>query len=454
MESPENTTSWEQLLQHIEENDGERLRLLLETYSPSETARSVSRLNHEQQTSLLMLLSPKDAASVIEDVEDAQALELIEEVPAVRAAAIVTEMESDERADLLGGLAECGAESILEEMRTQDAQETRILLDYPPNSAGGLMKTEVIIYLDTLNVGDVRDDLSQRGSEFSDYDVQYAFVITSYKMLVGVLRLRDLLFSKRERPITELMIPNPIKVNDNTPLNELVELFEDHHFLGVPVVDARKRLVGMVRRSAVLETIKKQESRSFLRFAGIVGGEELRSMPVRTRSARRLSWLSINIILNLMAASVIAMYEETLSQLIALAFFLPIISDMSGCSGNQAVAVSMRELTKGLIKPKEVFYAVIKEFPVGIINGLVLGVIIGIVAAIWQWNVYFGIVIGLALAANTLISVCLGGVIPLVLRSMKLDPALVSSPVLTTITDMCGFLLVLSFAGAAMEFLI
>lgn len=451
MSNSETITSWDQLEQHLENDDTERLRLFLETLSPSETARSVSRLSHEHQTKLLILLAPKDAASVIEDIEDVQAVELIETLSPDKAAAIVEEMESDGRADLLGGLDERGAEAILEEMPAKGARETRILLDHSPNSAGGLMNIEAISYVDTLRIGDLRNDLSDRSSEFSDYDVQYVFVTTSYKMLVGVLHLRDILLSRPEQPIAELMIPNPVQVNANTSLNELVELFEDHNFLGVPVVDDRRRLAGVVRRSSVLAAVEKQESRSFLRFAGIVGGEELRSMPIRVRSTRRLSWLSINIVLNLIAASVIAVYEETLTQLIALAFFLPIISDMSGCSGNQAVAVSMRELTKGLLKPKEVFYAIAKELPVGAINGLALGLIIGLVAAVWQSNIYLGIVVGLALAANTLVSVCLGGAIPLVLRSLKLDPALVSSPVLTTVTDMCGFFLVLSFASAGMD---
>ncbi len=118
---------------------------------------------------------------------------------------------------------------------------------------------------------------------------------------------------------------------------------------------------------------------------------------------------------------------------------------MSGCSGNQTVAISMRELNKGILKPKEIFYTLFKEFPIGIL--------IGCIAALWQWNLALGIVVGLALAANTLVSVCLGGLIPLILRAVKLDPALVSSPVLTTITDMCGFFFVLSFASTAMDFI-
>ncbi|MFH1740471.1 MAG: magnesium transporter [bacterium] len=441
----------EQLIAYIESDDAKQLRLLLESLSPSETAWTVSRLSPEHQSKLLTLLPVEDAACVIEDVGDAQGVDMIGDVAPEKAAGILKEMESDGQADLLGGLSKGDAEAILENMPIAEAKELRQLLQYAPDSAGGLMKTEVVSYRDNLTVGEVCDDLSRRGEEFSDYGIQYVFLVTAYQMLVGVLPLRDLLFSSRDRMAVDLMIPNPVHVKVNTPLNELTELFDNYNYLGIPVTDDRGRLIGVVGRSSVQEAIEKRESRSFLRFAGIVGGEELRSMPARTRSARRLSWLSINIVLNLIAASVIAAYEETLTQVIALAFFLPIISDMSGCSGNQAVAVSMRELTKGLLKPKEVLYAIAKEFPIGIMNGIVLGILIGVVAAVWQSNIYLGIVVGVALAANTLVSVCLGGSIPLIMRALKLDPALVSSPVLTTITDMCGFFFVLSFATAGLH---
>jgi magnesium transporter len=166
-----------------------------------------------------------------------------------------------------------------------------------------------------------------------------------------------------------------------------------------------------------------------------------------------LSWLSINIFLNVIAASVIAIYQDTLAAVIALAVFLPIISDMSGCSGNQAVAVSIRELTIGLIKPSEVFLVIRKELGIGLINGFILGVILGLVAFLWQQNIYLGIVIAIALATNTIVAVLLGGSIPLILKIFKVDPALASSPILTTITDMCGFFFALSFATIALSYI-
>ncbi|MFT5090925.1 MAG: magnesium transporter [Planctomycetota bacterium] len=207
-------------------------------------------------------------------------------------------------------------------------------------------------------------------------------------------------------------------------------------------------MVGIVQRAAVEKATGDQANKTYLESSGIVGGEELRSMKLWTRASRRLSWLSINILLNIAAASVIAFYQDTLAAVIALAVFLPIISDMSGCSGNQAVAVSIRELTLGLVKPREIFRVVVKEAGVGIFNGVILGCLIGCVAWIWQGNVYLGLVVGGALAANTLLAVLIGGLVPLVLRGFKMDPALASGPILTTVTDMFGFFLVLSLASA------
>ncbi|MFT6862408.1 MAG: magnesium transporter, partial [Akkermansiaceae bacterium] len=189
----------------------------------------------------------------------------------------------------------------------------------------------------------------------------------------------------------------------------------------------------------------------YLKAAGIVGGEELRSMPLKHRCTRRLAWLGPNILLNLLAASVIASYEDTLQAVIALAVFLPMVSDMSGCSGNQAVAVSIRELTLGVIQPRDYLRVIIKEGLLGITNGIVLGIVLGTIATLWKGSIFLGLVVGGALALNTILSVMLGGLIPLVLKRFKADPALASGPILTTCTDMCGFFLVLNLATVVID---
>ncbi len=281
--------------------------------------------------------------------------------------------------------------------------------------------------------------------------MQYVYVVSDKGNLVGVVRLRDLVLSPGSTPLAAIQIPNPISVSVDAPLEELEQVFDRHMFFGVPVVDNFGKMVGVVERADVEEAHGEVAERAFLRFGGIVGGDELRSMSLTSRTLRRLSFLSPNIFLNMIAASVIAAYEGTLVKIIALAVFLPIISDMSGCSGNQAVAVSIRELSLGLIKPRDFVRVWWKEAQVGIINGFALGIMLAIVAYVWKGDLWLAGVVGAALALNTLVAVSLGGTIPLALRGLKLDPALAAAPILTTVTDMCGFFLSLSLAAAALS---
>jgi magnesium transporter len=240
----------------------------------------------------------------------------------------------------------------------------------------------------------------------------------------------------------------PVSVLPETSQDELAILFADHPFLGLPVVDNQGMLLGVVSREGVSQAeLERAEHESLSRQRV---SDELRSMPTLLRSRRRLAWLSSNIVLNIIAASVISAYEETLAAVIAIAIFLPMVSDMSGCSGNQAVGVSMRELALGLTRPIDLFHVLRKELSIGIINGIVLGILIGIVAWVWKDNGFLGIVIGLALAINTLIAVSIGGTVPLILKHFGIDPAVASGPLLTTVTDMAGFFLVLSLASLFM----
>jgi len=444
------TPPWETLRELIEAGDRLESTRFIDTLSPSETARAISRLTAEEQLRLLGMLSPGDAADLIEDIPEAQAADMVEDMPAEQAAAIMGELTSDHLADVLGEMDAGASRAILSKMDREDAEEARILLEYPPDCAGGLMVSEFLAYRNDHTIQDVLDDFQANRGEYAHYHVQYFYVVDPEDKLVGVLRMHDLLFPERDTPLTQVMIASPLSVPDHAPLVKLQEFFDEHHLFGVPVVDGAQRLVGVVLPDAVEEAVNKRKTKNFLRLSGIIGGEEFRTMPLFSRAGRRLSWLSMNIVLNIIAASVIAMYQDTLAAVITLAVFLPMVSDMSGCSGNQAVAVSMRELSLGLIRPGELLWVLTKEVRIGLINGLVLGLMLGGVAYAWKGNPWLGLVVGGALAANVLVSVSLGGLLPMVLRRLKLDPALVSSPLLTTVTDMCGFFFVLSFAGAVL----
>ncbi len=438
--------SWDHLTQQIDLGSGEDIKEYLDRLDASEVVAAINHLNNEQRLKLLTLLTPEDAAELIDDIPWVQALKILEELNAEDAAAIIHEMRSDDQADFLSEMDTDDALAIIDRLETDEAENVRNLIQYADDTAGGLMITEFLAFEASKTVGFVITDLGENAEEYEKYNLQYIYVTRAGKF-EGVLNMRSLLLSKRSTSLSEIVIKNALTVQDQLSMDELIEFFNTHDFYGVPVVNELKELKGVVLRKDLREAQNEQVTTEHLETQGIVGGEELRTMPVLLRAKRRLSWLSVNILLNIAAASVIAAYQDTLTAVISLAVFLPIISDMSGCSGNQAVAVSLRELSLGAVKPFEVLRVWLQELSVGLINGLVLGTLIGAAAWLWQGNVYLGLVVGGALMINTIVAVSLGGTIPLFLKRMKVDPALASGPILTTVTDMFGFFLALTFAG-------
>lgn len=436
---------WENLQRLIQARDKFVLPVFIGSLTATELTLAVSRLSQEENTRLIGLLSAREAAEMIGHIEEVQAVGLIEDLPPEEAAMIVAELTSDAQADLLGYLRDKKAESILEAMPEKTAGAARNLLQYPNKTAGGMMLTEYVSYPDNHSIQNVIDDLRLNHEAYIGYDIQYLYVLAG-NQLRGVLRLRDVLMALPHQLVTEIMSANPVSVNVHTQLEEMRNLFDTYTYLGFPVINENSDLVGVVRASDVQEKLAEQSENEFRKASGIIGGEELRSMPVLKRAYRRLSWLSVNVILNILAASVIAFYQDTLEKAITLAVFLPIVSDMSGCSGNQAVAVSIRELALGLVRPREILRVLFKEASVGLMNGIVLGTLLASAAMLWKGNPYLGLIVGTALAANTMLAACLGGFMPLALRSLKVDPALAAGPMLTTVTDMFGFFLLLSLA--------
>ncbi|KYG79475.1 magnesium transporter [Roseivirga seohaensis] len=445
--------SWEQLAELIASSDQEGIHDYMDENKSEDIIHAFSHLNRAEQNDLLGLMSAEDGASLLERIPQSQAVQLIEDVETETAASILNQLYSDEQVDIISELDDDDAHAILEEMYPKEAENIRRLIHYDSDCAGGVMITEYLAFECTETVGEITTKLRDNSEEYEGYNVQYIYVVDN-GVFVGVLQMRDLLLSKASVPLSKIVIKNALTVKDTDHLTDLISFFDKYDFYGVPVVNNDNVLLGIVMRKHVREAENDRFNTELLETQGIVGGEELRTMPVLLRSRRRLSWLSVNILLNIIAASVIAFYQDTLQEVIALAVFLPVISDMSGCSGNQAVAVSLRELSLGVVKPYELMRVLWQEVKVGLINGVVLGALIGLAAFFWQGNAYLGLVVGGALAINTVVAVAIGGTIPLFLKKMKVDPALASGPILTTVTDMLGFFLALTFAGLALAHLV
>lgn len=448
----ENDRPWAELHDRIEDSDAAGAAELLVDLSVEDQKLALAHLSGEEQAILMESLLAGEAAEILENLPDAQAADILEDLPSEAAADILEELPGSVGADLLREMHREDSSAVLAELDDPDrAKRLRERAEYPWDTAGGLMRASFASFAETATVGDVLRELGENADHYADMDVQYVYVTSVEGALRGVLRLRDLVLSQRGNPVTSVMINDPVRVLVTDDFDSLRSTFEERGYIGLPVVDDAGKLVGVITRQEVREATAEHQTEDYLHSAGILGGEELRSMPMLARCGRRLAWLGPNIVLNLIAASVIAMYEDTLQAVIALAVFLPIVSDMSGCSGNQAVAVSIRELTLGLIRPTEFLRIVWKEGILGIVNGFVLGCLLGAIAGLWKDNVWLGMVIGGALFLNTILSVLLGGMVPLLLKRLKVDPALASGPILTTCTDMCGFFLVLNLASVVLS---
>ena len=447
-DQPSTIQPWEALERLVESKDAQAIESFVKALPAGETAHTIARMDDDTQALLLGLLPVEAAADLMEALSDAQAADLIEDLPAERAAAIVDEMASDEQTDLLAELDDEDAQAILDRMSPEEAEDVRRLSLYGPDTAGGIMVTEYLSYPDTATVDDVIKDLRHNAEKYTHYDVQYIYVISGETgKLRGTVRLRELILTAGSAAITSIILAKLHKVGVDATLDNLEDFFDRHAFYAAPVVDEQDRIVGVVRRSHVEEALTERADKTMLRIGGIIGGEELRTMPMGSRVARRLAFLAPNIGLNLIAVSVIAFYEPLLAQVSALMIFLPILSDMSGCAGNQAVAVSMRELALGVVKPFEVGRVFAKEILMGMTTGVVLGLVLGVITWLMRGQAYpyLGIVVGCAMVVNCTVAASVGGTVPLLLKSIKIDPALASGPVLTTITDMCAFFFALTF---------
>ena len=442
----------EQVKDAVDARDAETLVSLLDPLLPSAALRQLLLLVAEDRDVVLGLIPTDLAASLIVEAPVQAATDLIERLPTDRAAEVMDALNSDLQADIIGNLGAEDAHAILARLHPDDAADVRRLAEYKDGTAGGLMVAEAFKFPETATIGAVLRGIVSEDAEFERYRGQHPYVVDADDRPVGVVSLRSLLTYNRSDKLTTIMVP-PVTVDVHTSLDALEDLFDEHNFFGLPVVEEDGRLVGVVSRAAVHDAALARSQSDSLKRQGVVG-DELRSMPTWLRSRRRLAWLSANIVLNIIAASVISAYEETLAAVIAIAVFLPMVSDMSGCSGNQAVGVTMRELALGIVRPKDAFRVWRKEATIGVINGIALGILIGLVAWVWKGNPWLGLVIGSALAANTLLAVSIGGVVPLLLKKLGQDPAAASGPLLTTITDMAGFFLVLSMASLMMPLLI
>lgn len=408
--------------------------------------------NEEEDYYYIIKSLPEDIiAGIIDEAEDEEKIEILRKFPEDKQRKILMEMSSDEVADLIGNLDKDEIDDILAKLSSEDAKDIRKLLSYGPDTAGGIMATEYIAVNQDISVKQALKYLQKVAPDAET--AYYIYVIDSKEVLKGIISLRDLVVSPFDTSINEIMNTNVTTVPYSMDQEEVAHIFEKYGFLTIPVVDSINRILGIVTIDDIVDVLRDETTEDIHRLGG-VGESEKIDGNVLSSIKSRLPWLLVNLITAIIASSVVGVFQGTIEKVVILATFMPIVSGMGGNAGTQTLTIIVRGIALGELTFENSKSILIKEIFTGIINGAAIGLVIGIISSIWSGNPMLGVVMGVAMILNMVAAAIAGFMVPVVLKKLKIDPALASAVFVTTVTDVLGFFFFLGLASMFINYLV
>ncbi len=416
---------------------------------PADMAEHLENLSLEKQVCVMQHLPAEEAAEALAELDESVAVDLLENLDPDVAAQIIAEMSPDDAADVLDELEEGHRDALLNSLEKEDADELRRLLAFDPDSAAGIMNTEIILLDDYLDsdaaIRQIRQEMHDKENPY------YAYVVDAHDILLGVLSLRDLMLARpgtllKEAVRNQTVISIPFDMDKS----EAAQMVAHYNFIALPVVDHQGHVMGMVTHDDIIDIIRDGAGADML---GMVGADpdETVDTPWRESVRKRLPWLFINMCNSAASASVVYLFEGSIAHMAVLAVLMPMVANQAGNTGQQALAVMIRQLAMERFDSRKSWLAVLRESKIGLVTGLFMACLS--LAAIWIFTGHFGlaVVMSAALLADMALGAVAGGSIPLIFRRLGRDPAHASSIFLTTITDSAGFFF---FLGLATLFLL
>jgi magnesium transporter len=356
-------------------------------------------------------------------------------------AAIVDEMEPDEAADLLGDIPPDQASAVLAAM--DEAEEVRPLIEYADDTAGGMMTSAPFVLHRGMSAADAIDYLRSVAPDSEDF--YYLYVVDDQMHLVGVVSLRQLIVAPPTTTLDQILDRDVFQVAADADQEEAARLMARYDLMALPVVDHAGRLVGRITHDDLVRVLQQEATEDIYRLGG-VAEEHPPDVPFPKAMRSRLPWLVVNLGTAMVSAAILSLFEGTIAGIAALAAFFPIVAGVSGSAGTQTLTVTVRGLALGDIDPRHGLRTLSREFLIGAVNGLTVGLLVAIIALVWKGTATLGIVVGLS-TLLTLVGAAIAGVlVPLGMQVSKVDPALASPILVTTITDALGYFIYLGLA--------
>lgn len=429
----------------LKDKETQQIKELIEGFEPIEAMELLRSMNLPNKLSIMSIVDSDTSARIFEEFDPDEQREIIEGIDKVRKAELLDELKPDERVDFLQELPKGLKEQLLSIMKMKEATETRELLTYPKETAGGLMTTELIKVMKELTVKQVIEKIKKYAEDFET--TSNIYVVDRDNVLVGIVNLKNLILSSMRKKVKNIMEPDPISVPVYIDQEKVANEVAKYDIYSVPVVDEKGRLKGVITVDDIIDVIKEESKEDMLKFgaAGEHRTSYLKQNPfILARS--RIIWLSILAFVGIVSGFIISRNSLVLSKVIALAAFIPLLNGSAGNAGTQAAAVMIQAISLDEIKFSDFWKSVKKEFFTGTILGIILGILGLLRALFFQSSSLLGITVGLTLIVNTAVATSLGAVLPLILKKLNFDPAVISGPLITSIMDVTSLLIYFSLA--------
>ena len=431
----------------IDVGDSPTLDALLEPVHAADIADLIEQLTSSRRRAFLTLYSGEIDGEILSEIDEAVRDEVIEQLPREVLAEAVREMDSDDVVDLIEDMDAPEREEILSALDDSDRAAVEQSLTYPEYSAGRLMQSEVVTAPEHWTVGETIDFL--RAEEWLPDQFYHVILVDPRRHPIGYVTLGRLLAARRNVALRDLTEDSFRTISVMQDEGDVAHAFNKYHLISAPVVDEDDRLVGVITIDDAMSVLDEEHEEDILRLAG-VGEDSALTDSVAETLRQRLPWLMVNLATAIMASLVIAMFEGTIQQIVALAVLMPIVASMGGNAGTQTLTVSVRALATKSLTGSNVWRVVRREAIVGVLNGLAFALVMGIVAWIWFDGASLAAVIAIAMIVNLAIAALAGILIPLGLEKAGADPALASGTFVTTVTDVVGFFAFLGLASAVL----
>jgi magnesium transporter len=428
----------------------ERLANVLEEAHAADLSHVIRELPVDDQVRVFRLLTPQHAGAVLAELDDPVLRELVGSLDEAEVSRALDRMSSDDVVDVVEELPKEQADELLDLMEEDKAEEVQELLEYREGTAGRLMSRELVAVPEQATVAQALEHIRKAKTGDGAF---YLYVVDDHEHLVGLVPLHRLLAAEPATPIQAIRTEDVESVTVDTDQEEVARLVQHYNLIQVPVVDQNRRLLGTIGVDDVLDVLREEATEDIQRLGGVAGDETVLDTP-QSVFVRRLVWRLINLGTAVLAASVIGLFESSIRSLATLAVFMPIVASMGGIGTTQTATIVVRGIALGDMTSSVLRRVLRKEMWLGLTTGAANGLVIAAIAYIWKGQVLLALILGLALVFNMLVAAVVGTLIPIALRTFRIDPAIASSVIITTFTDVFGFFSFLGLATLLMRFLL